>query len=64
VEEKSMSYNMGPHSGSAWLVSIAILLGLGLFIPEVFGLVLGIGGFICVSYLIFKVIGGEGGFFK
>lgn len=59
-----MSYYRGPHSASAWLATAAFCAMLVWIESAFLGLLIGIGTTVGFSFVIFKLIGGDGGFFK
>jgi hypothetical protein len=57
-------YYKGPHSAKAWLAFVVFCFVLILVEHSFLGVVIGFIGFLGVSFVIFKLIGGEGGFFR
>ena len=54
----------GPHSAKAWLAFAVLCTVLVVFEHSFLGVVIGLVGSFGMSFVIFKLIGGEGGFLK
>jgi len=59
-----MPYYKGQHSGTAWFAFVVFCVVLTVFEHSFLGVVIGFVGFLGVSFVIYKLIGGEGGFLK
>jgi hypothetical protein len=54
----------GPHPAKAWLAFVIFCVVLILFEHSFLGVVIGLVGSLGMSFVIFKLIGGDGGFLK
>ncbi len=57
-------FNKGAHSAKAWFAFAVLCTVLTLLEHAFLGVVIGFVGFLGVSFVIYKLIGGDGGFLK
>jgi len=63
-DERMSHFYKGPHSAKAWFAFIVFCTVLTLFEHSFLGVVLGLAGSFGMSFVFFKLIGGDGGFLK
>ena len=54
----------GPSSGKAWLGFLAVYAIACFFYPALLGIALGIAHFVVPAFILYKIFGGKGGFFR
>ena len=54
----------GPSNGKAWLGFVLVYVVACSFCPALLGITFGIAQFAVPAFIIYKLLGGKGGFFR